>query len=149
MKQKILFILFPALLICLFYSCGNKEGKDCNSEHCASKAILSDKSGIVVSDTSKDLSCKLTTAELQKRREEVLSVLKSGILEKKELKDGYSFKFENSDKNIDMLTDFVKSERQCCDFFNFSIQIKNNGELWFDLTGPKDAKEIIGAELGL
>ena len=48
-----------------------------------------------------------------------------------------------------MLTDFIKSERQCCDFFNFSIHVKNDGTIWFDLTGPKEAKEMIGQELAL
>lgn len=103
----------------------------------------------VVSDTSKGLACKLTSSEMEKRKTDVLSVIKSKILEKKELPDGYSFKFTNSDENINMLTDFVKSERQCCDFFNFSIHVNNNGDLWFDLTGPKDAKEMIGEELGM
>jgi hypothetical protein len=142
-------IFISAITITSFlYSCENKQSSN-KEKDCCKKNTLSASGKTVISDTTKELSCKLTPAELQKRKADVLSVLKSKIIEKKELKDGYSFKYENSDEMIDMLTEFVKSERQCCDFFNFAISIQNDGSLWFDLTGPKDAKEIIETELGL
>jgi hypothetical protein len=134
-------ILAACIAILVLQSC---NGDKCNKEKCAAPGL----SQKVVGDTT-NISCKLTSAELQKRRESVLSLLKSKALEKKELPDGYSFKFENTDEMIDALTDFVKSERQCCDFFNFAINIRNDGTLWFDLTGPKGAKEMISSELGL
>jgi hypothetical protein len=143
MKSKFIFFVLIAFLL---QSCGSSETKSCEKEGCMKSATGK---GVVVSDTSKELSCTLTSAELQKRKTDVLSVLKSKILERKELPDGYSFRFANSDEMIDLLTDFIKSERQCCDFFNFSIHVRNDGVLWFDLTGPKDAKEFIGSELGL
>ncbi|MBA3665312.1 MAG: hypothetical protein H0W61_14030 [Bacteroidetes bacterium] len=142
-----LFVLFAFL----FQSCGTKKEECadacCKKENTSSTVVSTGNS--VIADTSKGLSCKLTTADLQKRRETVLVTLKTKILEKKELKDGYSFRFQNSDEVIDMLTTFIKSERECCDFFNFSMHVRNDGTLWFDLTRPKEAKEIITAELNL
>ncbi|MEZ2338550.1 hypothetical protein AB6735_23080 [Mucilaginibacter sp. RCC_168] len=31
-----------------------------------------------------------------------------------------------TDHNVDLLADFIKTERQCCDFFNFSIDVNND-----------------------
>jgi hypothetical protein len=144
MKKLFLILLAPVLL----QSCGGKSvcGDNCKKPQ---TYTANGSTATVVSDTSKGPACKLTSSELEKRKTDVLSVIKSKILERKELADGYSFKFVNSDENINMLTDFIKSERQCCDFFNFSIHVKNDGTIWFDLTGPKDAKEMIGQELAL
>jgi hypothetical protein len=143
--KNIFLIIIPAFLI---FACSDKN--TCG-DNCRKKETVSETSSgkIVVSDTTGGLSCKLTSAELEERKTDVLSVIKRKILDKKELSNGYSFKFKNTDEMIDMLTDFVKSERQCCDFFNFSLHINNDGSLWFDLTGPKEAKEMIASELGL
>src|SRR5690349_6982725 len=71
-------------------------------------------------------SCKLTTPELQKRKATVLESLRKQMLEKKELPNGYAFKFSGSDSIIDELTEFVKAERECCDFFKFNIAISGD-----------------------
>jgi hypothetical protein len=123
--------------------------QSCGSDNCGKDCMKSSSAGTTVVGDTNNVSCKLTSEELQKRKATVLATLKSKVLEKKELSDGYSFKFENTDEMIDLLTEFVKSERQCCDFFNFALHIKNDGSLWFDLTGPEGAKEMIGSELAL
>jgi hypothetical protein len=51
---------------------------------------------------------------------------------------------------IDELTEFAKSERQCCDFFTFNISI--NGDTNFvslEITGPGEAKKFIKTEMEL
>jgi hypothetical protein len=97
-----------------------------------------------------DLSCKLTTPELQKRKETVLASLKTQMIEKKELKDGYAFKFPGTDKMLDELTEFIKTERECCDFFTFNLSISGDkSEAWLELTGANGAKDFISSELGL
>jgi len=95
----------------------------------------------------KHLSCKLTSPELRKRKEEVIAVLKEQVLEKKELPGGYSYKFSGTDETLDMLTAFVKSERQCCDFFNFKLSINNDSFIWLEISGENGAKEFIETEL--
>ncbi|MCD6066404.1 MAG: hypothetical protein K0S33_1230 [Bacteroidetes bacterium] len=96
-----------------------------------------------------ELVCKLTSSELRERNETVIAELKTLVLEKKELENGYSFKFSGNDKMIDLLTDFVKSERECCDFFVFNINVKNKETIWFDITGPEGAKDFISTEMEL
>lgn len=97
-----------------------------------------------------ELSCKLTTPELQKRKETVIASLKQKILEKKELKDGYAFKFSGTDEILDELIEFIKTERVCCDFFTFGLSISGDkSEAWLELTGIDGAKDFISTELRL
>lgn len=94
------------------------------------------------------VSCKLTTPELRKRKATVIASLKKQLLEKKELENGYAYKFKGTDKILDDLTSFIKTERACCDFFVYSISISGDqSEAWLSLTGPKGAKEFIKTEL--
>ncbi|HEY9559166.1 MAG TPA: hypothetical protein VIR29_00110 [Anseongella sp.] len=94
--------------------------------------------------------CKLSTPELRKRQETVLASLKKQVLEKKELLDGFAYRFEGTDEVLDELLEFIKSERECCDCFIFDLSISGDkGEAWLMLTGVKGVKEFIAAELKL
>jgi hypothetical protein len=111
-------------------------------QHTASPTKASNQTG--------ELSCKLSTPKLIKRKETVLKSLKQQILETIELSDGYAFRFPGTDKVIDELTAFIKSERTCCDFFIFGLSISGDkSEAWLELTGPEGAKDFITGELGL
>ncbi len=125
-------------LLILLSSCNTKHKlkMECKDEKCKT--------------TSAPLSCKLTTPEMNERKATVLASLRKQVIEKKELENGYAFKFPGDDKMIDELTDFAKTERHCCDFFTFNIAITGDtASLWFEITGPKEAKEFIGTELEL
>lgn len=95
------------------------------------------------------LSCKLTTPELQQRKRTVISNLKQLLLEKQELANEYSYRFADSDPMIDLVTDFVKTERLCCEFFHFNIAVSNDNALWLTITGPEGVKNFIATELEL
>lgn len=73
-------------------------------------------------------------------------MLKSKVQDSQELEDGYKYKFEASDNMLDQLTAFVKSERICCEFFEFTIALRDN-ITWLSITGPEGAKEFIRTEL--
>lgn len=94
----------------------------------------------------REVSCKLTSPELRKRKEEVITVLRSKILETQELADGYKYKFEATDDMLDQLTAFLKSERACCDFFDFNLALSDK-TVWLSITGPDGAKDFIKTEL--
>ena len=100
-------------------------------------------------DSLKDstMSCKLTTPELQERKATVIKQLKDKFKQKIELENGYSYVFDGSDQTLDMLNDFIKTERQCCDFFSFNIAVSNMGSITLSITGNKGAKEFITSEL--
>lgn len=102
------------------------------------------------STAGKLMSCKLTSTELQKHKTEVISILKNEILERKELGNGYQYSFKGSDKMIDAIIGFIKSERACCDFLTFNLLIENvNTDILLTITGPEGAKEFINTEMEL
>lgn len=95
-------------------------------------------------------ACKLTTPELQKRKATVLASLRNKIIDNKELPDGYSYKFNGSDEMLDELTEFIKTERLCCEFFQFNLFIEGSGSfIILELKGEEDAKKFIERELEL
>ncbi len=92
--------------------------------------------------------CKLTTPEFQQRKATVIQSLKNQLLEKKELKNGFAYKFSGSDNIVAELNDFIKTERECCDFFVFNLSVKEDkSEAWLQITGPKGVKEFMQSEL--
>jgi hypothetical protein len=69
---------------------------------------------------------------------------------KKELPNGYTYKFKGSDAILDELSTFIKTERLCCDFFDYSLKIDGDGaETWLVISGPAGAKDFIKSELEL
>ncbi|MEM6735340.1 MAG: hypothetical protein AAF620_04650 [Bacteroidota bacterium] len=109
---------------------------------CSTNCHARDKSGV--------LTCKLTTPELQERKETILKSLKAQIVQKQELENGYAFEFPGTDEILDELSEFIKTERACCDFFVFRLSINGDkSETWLELIGPEGAKDFISTELEL
>jgi hypothetical protein len=50
---------------------------------------------------------------------------------------------------IDVVTGFIKTERQCCDFFTFGLSVPKYNYIWLNITGPAGAKDFIRVELEL
>ncbi|MCW3075600.1 MAG: family channel protein [Bacteroidetes bacterium] len=157
-------ILILCVGIALYFncSCGKSSATalSCSSSGCGSacETETTDTEQLSLADlkmygsTNKDTAvvCKLSSNELRIRKETVLAGLKKQLLAKEELPNGFAFKFPGTDQIMDELTSFVKSERACCSFFTFEISAGGNGkDIWLKLTGPKGAKEMIEAELGL
>jgi hypothetical protein len=143
-KMNSLKILANCVLLLMFSSCHRADDKT-DTKNKASLLFCSGK--CEAKNASTGLSCKLTTKELQQRRETVLASLKKQMLEKKELKNGYAFKFSGSDALLDELTSFIKTERVCCDFFIFNISVSGDkGEAWLEITGPDGVKDFITSE---
>ncbi|CAN5596902.1 hypothetical protein BH11BAC1_BH11BAC1_17230 [soil metagenome] len=143
--RSILF--FTVLIIFSFASCKNSEQnntlvKNLDSSCCTDDCFAKSKSTI--------LTCKLTSAEMQNRKATIIESLRKQITERKELENGYAFKFNGSDKMLDELTEFIKTERECCDFFTFNLSIAGDkNEIWLSLTGPMEVKEFIKTEMDL
>jgi hypothetical protein len=115
------------------------------NEHTKSKLVST---GDHEAKSKTGLTCKLTTPEIRQRKETVIKSLKRQVLAKKELKNGYSYKFVGTDKMLDELTAFIKTERECCDFFIFNLFISSDkSEAVLEITGPKGAKDFIETEL--
>ncbi|MEJ7678337.1 MAG: hypothetical protein WKG06_10850 [Segetibacter sp.] len=94
------------------------------------------------------VACKLTNPELQKRKAEVIDILKSKVVTRKELSNGFEYTFDGSDMMIDNVVRFIKSERICCNFFTFRLAIENNeNNITLSITGPDGAKNFITSEM--
>ncbi|SRR5258706_7400731 len=97
---------------------------------------------------TESLACQLTSSEFAKRKRTVLARLKEEILESKETTNGFAYKFKGADAVIDQLSEFIKTERQCCSFFTFTLSIGMESEgVWLELAGPEGSKEFIQTEL--
>ena len=94
------------------------------------------------------LTCKLTTPELQKRRATVIQNIKDLAVDRKKIHEGVRFKFDSTDAMLDTLLDFVKTERLCCDFFDFRLSVSKDVAT-LEITGPEGAGEFLNDELGL
>jgi len=114
----------------------------------ASVAAIGQTKNTAMETTTKPVTCKLTTPELQKRKATVIADLKALVLERKELDNGFSYKFKGTDETLDKLNDFIKTERMCCNFFTFQITVEEQTAL-LNITGPNGAKEFLKEEVDL
>lgn len=143
MKYKLTTIILTTITI---FSCQDKSSKMTGE----TKTEMSCSDNCKAKSKTTELTCKLTSAEMQKRKATVLESLRKQITEKKELPNGYAFKFAGTDKMLDELTEFIKTERECCDFFTFNLSIGGDkNEIWLELTGADGVKDIIKTELEL
>jgi hypothetical protein len=86
----------------------------------------------------------LTSADRARDRE-LVPVLASALLERKELPDGYGFRFER--QVLKLLGEWVEIEAKCCQplIYEISLEPQPGGALWVRITG-QEAKEFIGLE---
>lgn len=96
------------------------------------------------------LTCQLTTPELQRRKETTIAALKNQVMEKVETDTGFKYKFNGTDQTLDLLNEFIKSERSCCNFFTFQIVVEGSSKfVWLELSGPEGAKDFVKSEMGI
>jgi hypothetical protein len=67
-----------------------------------------------------------------------------------ELADGYAFQLRSENVSLADLADWVTSERKCCPFFDFEIELeREGGPLWLKLKGKEGVKQFIRVEFGI
>ena|SRR5829696_10494369 len=99
-----------------------------------------------MSDSTIPIACTLNDAEFREREQEILQKLMRAVRERKELADGYGFRFSTDDNLLREITEMVILERKCCPFLDFKIAIEaGNGDIWVEMTGAQGAKEFIAA----
>jgi hypothetical protein len=142
---------FIVVCVCLvIFGCTVSTKPDKAMADVTPQASVQKNDGCCAKNASGVLTCKLTVPELQQRKTTVLASLRKQMVEHKELGNGYAFKFKGLDTVIDELTEFIKTERQCCDFFTYDLSISGDGsEAWLKLTGPEGSKDFVTQELEL
>lgn len=142
--MKTIFVVF---LLIAIYGFSNSE-KIMTTNNKKDFTVRSEE--YILNSDSTELSCKLTSKDLQERKATIIASLKKQVLEKKELQNGYAYRFSGTEKIMDDLIEFIKTERQCCDFFTFTLTFSGDGtEAWLELTGPDGSKDFISTELGM
>ena len=98
--------------------------------------------------TNEPAACALPEEEYRARRADVLTGLARKITAVDELDDGYRLRFPYTASLIEELAKFIIRERECCGFFRFTLEVESNGgPVWLALTGPAEAKKMIGSFL--
>ena len=96
------------------------------------------------------MSCQLTPAALRERKSSVLAELKESMLEKRELENGFAYRFTGTNEMLDRLLEFIKTESACCSFLVFTLSVDGTREeAWLNLTGNAGVKDFIQGELDL
>ncbi|MEJ7678673.1 MAG: hypothetical protein WKG06_12595 [Segetibacter sp.] len=95
-----------------------------------------------------DISCRLTSSELRKRKLTVIAELVIEMNQTEEMDNGYCYSFSYSEELLFKLAEFIKLEKECCPFFNFNLSISGNSNtITLSLTGVEGTKEFIKYEL--
>lgn len=90
------------------------------------------------------------TAEQRQRQLELRKTLGSALIGVQELADGYEFEFTPAPGNYQALAEFTPMEVACCPFFDVSIRLeREQGKLWWRLTGREGVKPFIRAEFAV
>ena len=86
----------------------------------------------------------LTSADRARDRE-LIPLLASALQERKELSDGYAYRFEP--RVVKELGEWINIEAKCCQPLKYELALdpQPGGALWVRITG-NEAKEFIGAE---
>src|SRR5437016_5298663 len=103
----------------------------------------------VLSRTKSDLGCAflLTGIEFRSRVTASKQVLRLAQ-RRQETRYGYAFEFEPSSERLRQLIELIDTERQCCPFFTFVLQVPAGEKaLVLEITGSAEAKLLIWAEL--
>ena len=79
----------------------------------------------------------------------VTEELIQAALSVQEVENGYQFIFPNEASFISKIAVFVSSERLCCPFLTFTMNVvSNNKPVSLSLTGPSGTQEFLRAEFG-
>jgi len=90
------------------------------------------------------IACKLTDSDFQQRRAGLLRTVASGVVETKELEDGYAYRFPSSVSWLATLAELITVERECCPFLRFNLRLEPaEGPIWLELTGPPGTKDFL------
>lgn len=93
------------------------------------------------------IACALSDPELAKRTAELEADVFAGVLETRELPDGYAFRFPDDTGWLVQIATFIAEERRCCPFFTFELVCEpGHGPIWLHLRGREGVKDFIDTQ---
>jgi hypothetical protein len=94
------------------------------------------------------LACNLTAIPPgnRPRYAELVAQLRAAITSRIELPDGYTYEL---DMPLTDLAEWIATERQCCPFLSFQLNISANSPPTLTLRGPEGTKPILDSAFAL
>ena len=93
---------------------------------------------------------KALTPEERAHHKQLSEKLMAARKEIVETEKGYEFQFSPQNVTLAELADWVVAESKCCSFFDFHIDLENDGKLiCLRLTGEEGIKQLIRTEFGV
>ena len=90
------------------------------------------------------IACKLSTEELNNRRQFELKQLFKGKLQLEELENGYEFYFPSDRVWFDRIVKFIEVERQYCPFLHFELIISpDHHPFRLKILGSAEVKKFV------
>jgi hypothetical protein len=84
------------------------------------------------------------------RHEQLSKKLREARLEITELSNGFAFRLQAEAVSLEDLAEWIAGERKCCPFFDFGIDLhQDGGPLWLELKGKDGVKQFIRSEFQL
>jgi len=103
---------------------------------------------LTAADSSLPIACDLHafSARERERHASLLRGLSAKIQHRRELSDGFAFRFAAEGETIAELAEWIGLERICCPFLRFSVEVEANaGPVWLRLTGSAQVKAFVGS----
>lgn len=92
------------------------------------------------------IACDLSVFQPSQREEHESTVhqIFAAVTEVRQLPNGYAFRLPAESAMLGNLADFIASERLCCPFFGFGVELEpQSAALWLRLTGGEGVKEFL------
>ncbi len=97
-------------------------------------------------DNSSPIACDLSAldSEALNKHKRVSETVLGSVTEIRERPDGYAFRLPTETEMIRKAATFVARERQCCPFFDFTIEMeRDNGPVWLSISGRGGVKQYV------
>lgn len=146
MKQKIGYLAVAITAVTLFARSVGATG------HTSRSTPQSGKGGEQVVATQNKFYCniKALTPEERAHHKQLGDKLTAARKAVVETEKGFEFQFSPQDVTIAELADWVVAESKCCPFFDFHIDLENQGKrICLRLTGEEGIKQFLRAEFSL
>jgi hypothetical protein len=89
-------------------------------------------------------SCKLSPAELAKRRQELIPGLFKRAEKVEDIDNGLRFQFKSKPGLLADLAKIMEQEQDCCSFLRIQLTMEaSEGGVTFEVTGPKGTGEML------
>jgi hypothetical protein len=83
----------------------------------------------------------------RKRQQELLELMRRSAKATDELKDGYALRLPADSVLFQQAAEWIGLERRCCPFVQFTLEWKQDDNVWVRFTGAPGVKPFLAAEI--